>query len=81
MKKKNVLIPVLILLAVISLYWFGVRPYNDKKECFVEATKASHNATQALNSTAMGRLLGVELTDREIVFKFVYDNCLKERGY
>lgn len=65
-KSRYFIIIVFIILGIF--YWFGLKPQNDKRECYVKATEARERWPEK----------DINL-DR--VFNVIYGDCLKSKGY
>lgn len=80
---KNQFLILMILMGIFFstlFYWIELKPRNDRKECFNEATKIKEQALNADN-TALVDLINIARADYEKIFNNEYYNCLKSKGY
>lgn len=77
-----VLLIIVILLIGCSLYWFGWRPEQIRKECFIDAqAKAEIQIKKSFGTEFYNAAsaLGGEALIEEVLGP-IYDSCLRKKG-
>jgi len=66
---KNIVIFLLLIVTLgFGFYWFGLKPQNDRRECYSKAIEARERWPE--NDINLDR-----------VFDVIYDDCIKSKGY
>lgn len=78
MKKQYPIILILMILAG-AFYWYELRPYFGKKECYKRAEMWRQTAI-SVDDAAMERGSVTKRADYEKIFKDDYSTCLMQKG-
>lgn len=70
MKKFYIILITILALFVVHLYWFGIRPTNIKKTCYLE----NQSSKERLSALDVSDARYEELVDR------AYEDCLRKNG-
>lgn len=71
---------LVLLISGVSLYWFGVRPKAERRDCYEQAYKQRQNAIQLENNIIDKTGMTVTRADYNKVFNDAYNDCLLEKG-
>ncbi len=80
MKKQYYIVIVATLLVLCgAFYWYELRPYFGKKECYKRAEMWRQTAINSDNNVMM-QGINVTRSDYEKIFQDDYETCLMQKG-
>ena len=78
----SILLTILILILVTGFYWFGYRPEQIRKDCYVYAEGKAEKQIKSLFGSSAYKIAS-ELGGESILEEQlgpIYNSCLREKG-